>query len=194
MSSTPFLNFVNPSGRGRQFAGYELTSSLMEEDERELDNSANNHENSSGSGAFNAGFNDIPMHTSTTGDHRRVAFGTTPEREITETEHGSSDEEVPHSLIIETSPAAKRRARQPRTSRTRSSHKTSVLPIAHPVASQRLDQDESDDDVPLLGTTPKAKGRGLDAYQQAMWRWTNVYNLDEYLQEVGIYILHKPLS
>ncbi|KIM30981.1 hypothetical protein M408DRAFT_327891 [Serendipita vermifera MAFF 305830] len=36
------------------------------------------------------------------------------------------------------------------------------------------------------GTQDTSK-RGLDEYQQALWRWVNVYNLDEYLQEIYYY-------
>lgn len=152
----------------------------------------------------------------------------------------ASDNEVPHSFMVETSPAAARRrqlekfskAQNPRRSSQRSSsqrrHSTDhgpILPTTHPVpASTRIphpddiseeeEEDLNEDDAPLLRANnrspalyssrslpKKRKGKarareerpqsaasrnGLDDYQQALWRWVNVYNLDEFLQEVSL--------
>lgn len=152
----------------------------------------------------------------------------------------ASDNEVPHSFMIETSPAAARRRQLEKVSRTQNGRRPSqrsssqrkritghgpILPVSHPVhtstrithaegISEEEEQDlnEDEDDAPLLGANNrspalysstslprKRKGKarargerpqsassrnGLDDYQQALWRWVNVYNLDEFLQEV----------
>jgi autophagy-related protein 9 len=160
------------------------------------------------------------------------------------TDHASeaSDEEVPHSFMVETSPAARRKALLPQARGQRrvatGSHGTRsdgqqkrasaglsasgtgpLLPTTHPIPTriphpddiEEEDENDFDQDyVPLLRASKtsnsasrrrKGKGRakmtqdpadrrpdamktGLDEYQQALWRWVNVYNLDEYLQEV----------
>jgi autophagy-related protein 9 len=86
--------------------------------------------------------------------------------------------------------------------------------IPHPDDIEEEDENDYEQDydhnAPLLGasktsnsTSRRRKGKGkakvtqdsadrrsdalrtgLDEYQQALWRWVNVYNLDEYLQEV----------
>lgn len=153
----------------------------------------------------------------------------------------ASDPEVPHSFMVETSPAARRKALLPHTrsqrrhpagsnttrsdsQRNRASAGTTtsasgpLLPTTYPIASRTPhpdnieEEDENEDydhNVPLLRTSnmststshrrkdkrkrrviqdtdssKDAAKRGLDEYQQALWRWVNVYNVDEYLQEV----------
>jgi autophagy-related protein 9 len=220
-----FLDTLNPIAKSRHnqlqnLHNFEQTSSLLEEDEN--------------ADSFHGDGQNIPMKASNTllspkgrnvailgadaGDNEHIG-GTHPTSE-------GSDEEVPQSFMIETSPAARRKATLPHTrdqrrgasqkaarKSKRSSSGVSLLPTTHPIHKSTHmphpddieEEEEEEDNVALLGasrgsTSRRRKGkgrasyfdsgnqdgsrRGLDEYQQALWRWVNVYNLDEYLQEV----------
>jgi len=223
-----FLDTLNPISKSRHnqlqnLHNFEQTSSLLEEDEDADSLHGDGH--------------NIPMRASNTllsPKSRRIA---TLEADVSGNEHSAgtapnsegSDEEVPQSFMIETSPATRRKVSLPGTRDQRrgasqkairrgkrSSGSGPLLPTTHPVhLSTRIphpddieeEEEDEDNNTPLLGTSRTAgssskrrKGkeraslygsgkqdvskRGLDEYQQALWRWVNVYNLDEYLQEV----------
>lgn len=246
--SSGFLNTLNPIARSRNnqlqnLHGFEQTSSLLEEDEDP-----------------NNGY-DIPLQASNTlkspkntarpVDAANLDAGLLQEEHDNSggTDHASeaSDEEVPHSFMVETSPTARRKALLPQArsqrraaagslgTRSNSQRKRAsaglagsstgpLLPTTHPISTRIPHPDdieeedendynqEYDHKAPLLGTSrssdsasrrrkgkgrvrvaqdsasrgPDAARRGLDEYQQALWRWVNVYNLDEYLQEVWL--------
>lgn len=104
--------------------------------------------------------------------------------------------------------------------RKRATGSSSILPTAHPIhLSTRVphpddieeEEEEEEPGASPLGASvmssasrhngkskPHAKkdsrdmhDAGLDEYQQALWRWVNVYNLDEYLQDVYDYYAHS---
>ncbi|KAG8875846.1 autophagy protein atg9 [Serendipita sp. 405] len=218
-----FLNNLNPIAKSRHsqlqtLHNHEQASSLLEEDE----NAEVDYEEQQG----------IPLSLSKRLISPRSKAIATLEIEESPNEHGAgleqaldaSDDEVPHSFMVETSPNARRRhpgqpSRNPRrTTRSRSQRNraiasASLLPTTHPIhVSTRIphpddieEEDEEDHTVPLLSSpmgsskgAAKGKGKpksgkgestraGLDEHQQALWRWVNVYNLDEYLQEVYYY-------
>lgn len=240
--SSGFLNTLNPIARSRNnhlqnIHAFDQSSSLVEDPN-------------------NNGY-DIPLQASDTlaspkggtrpADMANLEAGVAQDEHDNSggTDHASepSDEEVPHSFMVETSPAARRKALLPqarsqrrvatgsRGARSDSQQKRasagflasgtgSLLPTTHPISTriphpddiEEEDENDFDQDyAPLLGASKasnsasrrrKGKGKvkvtqdaadrrpdavrtGLDEYQQALWRWVNVYNLDEYLQEVS---------
>lgn len=46
-------------------------------------------------------------------------------------------------------------------------------------------------DEPDAGPVPSVRKAGLSEYNQALWAWANVVNLDEFLQEVYDYYKNK---
>jgi hypothetical protein len=129
----------------------------------------------------------IPLRPSVTQHGRRVAFGASLPRPH-RGDPNSSDDEVPQSLMIEATPSAKLKAhRTGQRARKTRTPKQPILPVANvPTSLRPADIDEGledHQDSPLLGASPKA-GPGLTPYERALWSWVNVYNLDEYLQEV----------
>jgi hypothetical protein len=129
----------------------------------------------------------IPLHPSTQHGGRRVAFGPSLPRPH-RGDLNSSDDEVPQSLMIEATPSAKLKAHRSgrRALKTRTP-KQPILPVANvSTPSRPSDLDEESDghqDSPLLRASQRA-APSLTAYEHALWSWVNVYNLDEYLQEV----------
>ncbi|KAG8834442.1 autophagy protein atg9 [Serendipita sp. 399] len=219
-----FLNNLNPIAKSRRsqlqtLHNYEQASSLLEEDE----NAENDYEEQQG----------IPLSSSKRlASPRSKAIATlevdqSPKEHRADVEQGldASDEEVPHSFMVETSPNSRRRSSgQPsrshrsRTTRSRSQRNravasSSLLPTTHPIhMSTRIphpddiEEEDEEEQNAALPSSPagsskganKGKGKprsrknettrgGLDEHQQALWRWVNVYNLDEYLQEVYHY-------
>ena len=129
----------------------------------------------------------IPLHPSVTQHGRRVAFGPSLPRPH-RGDLNSSDDEVPQSLMIEATPSAKLKAhRSGQRARKTRTPKQPILPVANVSTPSRADDlDEESDghqDSPLLSASQRA-APGLTAYERALWSWVNVYNLDEYLQEV----------
>jgi hypothetical protein len=129
----------------------------------------------------------IPLRPSVTQHGRRVVFGTSLARPH-RGDLNSSDDEVPQSLMIEATPSAKLKAhRSGQRARKTRAPKQPILPVANvstPPRPADLDEEsEGHQDSPLLGTSPKFVP-GLTSYERALWSWVNVYNLDEYLQEV----------
>jgi autophagy-related protein 9 len=218
-----FLDTLNPIAKSRHnqlqnLHNFEQTSSLLEEDED--------------ADSFHGDGQNIPMRASNallSPKSRNIATLDADARgkEALSASEGS-DEEVPQSFMIETSPATRRKAASPhiRDQRRGPSQKAirrgkrsaggaTLLPTTHPIHKSThiphpgdIEEEEEDgDNVAPLGPPRvpasrrrKGKGRagysdngkqdaskrGLDEYQQALWRWVNVYNLDEYLQEVCI--------
>lgn len=170
--SRPFLSMLNPAGR---YAGYTQAASLLEEDEE-----GEEQQQSGNSDIFRS--------------NRRVSWEQGSQMtSLRRNDNASSDEdEVPQSLMFETSPS-KSKGKQPATAFSQNSkpqHSSSILPTTHPVQilmppkPSDLNQPEAPDIPPP--ETPKVM-RGLDAYERALWDWVNVYNLDNYLQEVYAY-------
>ena len=129
----------------------------------------------------------IPLRPSVTQHARRVAFGSNLPRPH-RGDLNSSDDEVPQSLMIEATPSAKLKAhRSGQRARKTRAPKPPILPVANistPPNPVDLDEEsEGHQDSPLLGASRRAAA-GLTAYERALWSWVNVYNLDEYLQEV----------
>lgn len=219
-----FLDTLNPIAKSRYnqlqiLHNYEQSSSLLEEDED--------------ADSFHGDGHNIPMRASNallSPRSRNIATLEADEHPgSTNLGSEASDEEVPQSFMIETSPSARRKASLPQTRRSASQRAARkgkrvsggepLLPTHHPIhKSTRIphpddieEEEEEEDDgsggAPLLGASrgsnsrrrkgkqrvgPSDSGRqdnskrGLDEYQQALWRWVNVYNLDEYLQEVRL--------
>ena len=163
--SRPFLAMLNPTSR---YQGYTQAASLLEEDEEE------------------EGQRDSTSN-------RRVSWdeGSQMNTLRRNEDRSSDDDEVPQSLMFETTPT-KTKGKQPFTTSSRPARPArtpdSILPTVHPI--QMLPPKPSDliqpPPVDLPKETPKAM-RGLDAYERALWNWVNVYNLDSYLQEVYTY-------
>ena len=129
----------------------------------------------------------IPLRPSVTQHARRVAFGASLPRPH-RGDLNSSDDEVPQSLMIEATPSAKLKAhRSGQRARKTRTPKQPILPVANastpPTPADLDEESEGNQDSPLLGAGPKATP-GLTSYERALWSWVNVYNLDEYLQEV----------
>ena len=126
----------------------------------------------------------IPLRPSVTQHGRRVAFGASLPRPH-RGDLNSSDDEVPQSLMIEATPSAKLQAH--RSGQRARKTKRPILPVANvstPPRPVELDEEsEGSQDSPLLGTG-RRPAPGLTAHDHALWSWVNVYNLDEYLQEV----------
>ena len=161
-SSRPFLNLLNPIGRNYQ-RGYLPVNSVQERDEDDDES-------------------DDSRQPAT--QQRRVSLGASSSRTARRdyNDEDSSDGEVPRSFMVEagpTSPAV--RAPPPKRAATRHPTNAPLLPVTNPRATQsphaRSPQSPS-------APTPKRMGQ-LDAREQALWEWLNVYNLDAYLQEVG---------
>jgi len=129
----------------------------------------------------------IPLHPSVTQHGRRVAFGPSLPRPH-RGDLNSSDDEVPQSLMIEATPSAKLKAHRSgqRVRKTRTP-KQPILPVANISTPSRPtefeEESEGNQDSPLLSASRRA-APGLTSYERALWSWVNVYNLDEYLQEV----------
>jgi autophagy-related protein 9 len=217
-NSSGFLNALNPIQRPnnhlQRIHNFQQTSSLLEEDEE-----------------YHSGHDDaqgIPLQASTnmTSPKSRVPAilkaDASPRAEMDGASE-ASDEEIPHSFMVETNTSTRKKSSgsQKRAHRTVTSQRSgnqskrtlsgsSILPTTHPIRTVNRfphpddieEEDEDDHNAALLGTSNisghsskrrKGKGttrgqsdakKGLDEYQQALWRWVNVYNLDEYLQEV----------
>lgn len=139
----------------------------------------------------------VPLRPSVTQHGRRVAFGASLPR-LHRGDLNSSDDEVPQSLMIEATPSAKLKAHRSgqRAGKTRIP-KQPILPVANVSTPPRpADLDEDSDghqDSPLLGASRKAVP-DLTSYERALWNWVNVYNLDEYLQEVCHRLQHNVLQ
>ncbi|PVF99063.1 APG9-domain-containing protein [Serendipita vermifera] len=220
-NSSGFLNALNPIQRPnnhlQRIHNFQQTSSLLEEDEEYH----SNDDDSQG----------IPLQASTnlassrSGVPAILKADASPRAEIDGASE-ASDEEIPHSFMVETSPSTRKKSlsSQKRAHRSATGQRSgnqskrnlggsSILPTTHPIrALNRFphpddieEEDEDDHNVALLRASNvsshsskrrKGKGaargqndakKGLDEYQQALWRWVNVYNLDEYLQEIYYY-------
>lgn len=130
----------------------------------------------------------IPLRPSVTQHgRRRVAFGPSLPRPY-RGDLNSSDDEVPQSLMIEATPSAKLKAHRSgqRALKTRNP-KQPILPVANvptpSIPADIDDESEGHQDSPLLSASQRA-APSLTSYERALWSWVNVYNLDEYLQEV----------
>ena len=129
----------------------------------------------------------IPLRPSVTQHGRRVVFGASLPRPH-RGDLNSSDDEVPQSLMIEATPSEKLKAhRSGQRARKMRTPKQPILPVANvstPPRPAALDEEsEGSQDSPLLGTG-RRPAPGLTPYEHTLWSWVNVYNLDEYLQEV----------
>ncbi|CAG8711261.1 10123_t:CDS:2, partial [Acaulospora colombiana] len=163
-------------------------SSLLEEDEEYH----SNNEDSQG----------IPLHTSTNLASSKsrapsiLRADASPSAEMDGASE-ASDEEIPHSFMVETSPSTRKKS----SSSQKRAHRSAIgQRFPHPDDIE--EEDEDDQNAALLRASnvsshpsKRRKGKetargqndskkGLDEYQQALWRWVNVYNLDEYLQEI----------
>ncbi|KIL69852.1 hypothetical protein M378DRAFT_184229 [Amanita muscaria Koide BX008] len=207
-TSRPFLNMLNPMGRS--YHGYTQASQtpLEEEDEgrnsSEEDLEVGTSQGTVGQGKVSwdaAGQNSSTLRPNIQGER------------IQEEE---SDDEVPQSLMIEAPPhkavattatKGKGKAKLNRASSraqplfTASASGRSLPPLlpthTKPVGVAtplRPSEMNIDDGHPALQHDhhsrseyrPKPTG-SLDAYEQALWNWVNVYNLDGFLQEVYWY-------
>jgi len=225
-----FLDALKPAAKPRhdqlqRLRNFEQSSSLLNEEEEE------------DAGSFHDDEQGIPMRPSSALLSPRAKSNAALQADTTgngtHPASDGSDEEVPQSFMIETSPAARRKHTLPHTRDQRrsasqkairrgkrSSGGGPLLPTTHPVHKSfhmphpddiEEEEEEEDNDTPLLSAPRdsssrrrKRKGysdsgnqdtsrRGLDDYQQALWRWVNVYNLDEYLQEVGMVLRAREL-
>lgn len=129
----------------------------------------------------------IPLQASVTQHGRRVAFGPSLPRPH-RGDLNSSDDEVPQSLMIEATPSAKLKShRSGQRARKTRTPKQPILPVANVSTPSRPDdldeESEGHQDSPLLSASQRP-APGLTDYERALWSWVNVFNLDEYLQEV----------
>jgi autophagy-related protein 9 len=103
------------------------------------------------------------------------------------------DDEVPASLLLEGTDRRRRR-------KSRGSRNESAIPASGPQtrttraqwqatqAQQRLHHDlESAPVPPTVSRRAGAVARPLDARERALWMWTNMDNIDEFLSRVYIY-------
>ncbi|KAH9852710.1 APG9-domain-containing protein [Lenzites betulinus] len=202
-SSRPFLNMLNPMGR--TYLGYmQANQSVLEEEEEEDVE------------------NDIELGRSKRSPKshgkRRISWGgdasemnvLRPNNRQADPKEGdqSSDDEVPHDVMIETSAPAQRRSSFPpksakgkeRESRTQpllSSRRSSKpilptsitdTPVSIPPRPSEINPDPAPESESEPLHEPHAKRmRGLDEHERALWNWVNVYNLDAFLQEAYYY-------
>lgn len=141
----PFLSMLNPMGRS--YAGYRHPEDVVEEEEEETEAE-----------------DGISMTATQLNIHRQNSIDTVLE-----------DDEVPASLMVETSDRPKRRLSSQRFPEFNAPPRPSELiqPSLPP---------------PAVAPTPAKTMRGMDDYERALWNWFNVYNLDAFLQEVSPFI------
>ena len=184
-----FLNMLNPMS-GRNYQGYmQANQSVLEEDEDEQENELDDA----------SPFRSNRDRSSTLGESSRMTTFSPgrPEAPLPEPKDESSDDEVPQSMMIETSPHARRlsiaRQSKGKGKAARHPHRTSnagpILPITND--DLNLPPRPSEVDTPTIEqaqsqTSPK-RNIGLDAYERALWNWVNVYDLDVFLQDVYRY-------
>lgn len=193
-----FLNMLNPM-MGRTYQGYlQANQSVLEEEEDEYENEERQLDN------------EIPYRDKSPfgeSTDRRVSWGESsrmnvlhhkPQNEIRSESRESSDDEVPQSFMIETSPQT-RLSSTPRRSKgkgkeskrsKKSSSKQPILPISNNdtlrLPPRPSDIEPSPDNDPRPETMRKPM-RSLDAYERALWNWVNVYDLDIFLQDAYRY-------
>lgn len=170
-ASRPFLGLLNPMGR--HYQGYSQAASLLEEDE-DKETQATHRGSILPSSST--------RHVSWNADSRLNVMKHNDDR-------SSDDDEVPQSLLFETSapPKTRRGSRNSRTSQP-SRPSSSVLPTTHPISMPPKPSDLNPPPITEVHPVdPPKPMRGLDAYERALWNWVNVYNLDLYLQEVYSY-------
>ncbi|KAK7037990.1 autophagy-related protein 9 [Favolaschia claudopus] len=214
-SSRPFLNMLNPMAR--QYQGYTQANQSLPEEEDESrssgDEEANAEAGRSRNTLFQSTAQDIPLSRSRTHAHH-VSWDAPPpalhpniQQEDALHERQSSDDEVPQSFMIEA--ASKKSSKKGKSKSNSDSGRGRSQPL-HSVAGRKLPPV-----LPTHATPPQRPGlsptnsrdanrpgsrnssnghdrsakpmRGLDAYERALWKWVNVYNLDAFLQEVYYY-------
>jgi autophagy-related protein 9 len=203
--SRPFLNLLNPLNNN--YAGYSAAnqSVLEEEGEDDEDQDAIRMQQS-----YTAAQDDVEAQMSASARLTRTAphLGASVlrpniHREDKLHDESESDDEVPQSFMIE-SPAARpppprpseHKARQvPTPNQRRAPPLTPPIPpgISAPPRPSEINIDEQRLPEPVSQSTPPKQMRGLDAYERALWKWVNVYNLDSFLQEVYFYYEGKGL-
>ncbi|KAI0032191.1 autophagy protein Apg9-domain-containing protein [Vararia minispora EC-137] len=199
--SRPFLNLLNPLGNN--YAGYSTAnqSVLEEEAEDDDDQGAIRMQRS-----HTAHDDDIDVEAQTSASTRpprpshlgASVLRPNIHREDRMHEESESDDEVPQSFMIE-SPArppssrlSKGKARQ--TLRPASQNGLSIpTGISVPPRPSEINIDDQRLPEPVSQQTQRRQMRGLDAYERALWKWVNVYNLDSFLQEVYFYYEGKGL-
>lgn len=165
----------------------QANQSVLEEDENEQENELDD----------TSPFRSNRDRSSTLGESSRMATFSPGRSDVsnTHTKDDSSDDEVPQSMMIETSPHARRlsNARQSKGKATRHRPRTSNVGPILPITSDDLNLPPRPSEVDTP-TTEQAQSQasqkrniGLDAYERALWNWVNVYDLDVFLQDVYRY-------
>ncbi|KAI0780544.1 APG9-domain-containing protein [Trametes elegans] len=205
---------INPMGRTYQ--GYmQANQSVVEEEEEEEAENQNGDLESGGQPSRSS----VLRNTTKSHGKRRVSWGgdasemnvLRPNIRQADPKEGdeSSDDEVPHDVMIEAtaptprrppspqrSASAKGKEREARKQPLLSARKTSkpILPSNTsdtPVSIPPRPSEISTDPPPQLSEPlhePRVKHmRGLDEHERALWNWVNVYNLDAFLQEAYYY-------
>ena len=221
-TSRPFLNMLNPLGRN--YRGYERAHEdvVEEEDEENGSDNGGNDDPGEGIGGGTRGWlqaNAAPNAS----DANRIRMGNlraqTPDNVVRDPDEDDEDDgEVPQSFMIEAHRGSTSAKPRPPSGDIKASHLASpnrllsrgVLKRAAKATFSDMKgfnmpprpsdlQSPGDFALPAPNTTSSssATGRktGLDAYERALWNWVNVYNLDAFLQEVGIFcIILVPLN
>ncbi len=218
-SSRPFLNMLNPLGRNYRGYERAREDVVEEEDEgNETDNGGHDdlggRIDRGTRGWLQA--NATPSATDASLIHMGNLRTQTPDNVVRDPDEDDEDDgEVPQSFMIEAhrgSTSTKPLQSRTPAGDTKDDHLISptrllsrgVLKRAAKATFSDMKgfsmpprpsdlQSPGDFALPAPNTTsiPSATGRktGLDAYEKALWNWVNVYNLDAFLQEVGVLVL-----
>ncbi|KAL5529329.1 hypothetical protein ACEPAG_5314 [Sanghuangporus baumii] len=189
-----FLNMLNPMS-GRNYQGYLRANQSVLEEEDEHDDALEDAKS--------------PFKSTSDG---RVFWGESSQMNVIQRDASGhkqasqddySDDEVPQSFMIETTPQTRRqhaprppkdKGKQPLRSASKGSRP--LLPVSNddnlhlPPRPSEIDPPPTDQSQVQ---TPRKQMRGLDAYERALWNWINVYDLDVFLQDVYRYYVGKGL-
>lgn len=184
--SRPFLNLINPMGHGHNYAGYTVANqSVLEEEAEEED--AEDDEMPPGSVRLQRSLHEHDVEAQQTSKPLNASVfrpNVLKEDRMHETDGGDSDDEVPQSFMIE-SPAPRHRPKKSK-GKARAPPPPVAPPVSVPPRPSELEPEYNHHDLPDP-VTAHQRLPGLDAKEQALWQWVNVYNLDAFLQEVYLY-------
>lgn len=186
---------LNPM-MGRTYTGYlRADQSVLEEEEDELEDNANGGDAVAGNYPFTRG-GTTDRHVNWGESSRMNVIRQGSQREPTQKQDDSSDDEVPQSFMIEAAPGTRQvpsRKGKGKDNSKRSSRSSSKRPMLPVTVDDTLKLPPRPIDLePTTSTSTqpemaRKQMRGLDAYERALWNWVNVYDLDVFLQDVYRY-------
>ncbi|VDC03011.1 unnamed protein product [Peniophora sp. CBMAI 1063] len=186
--SRPFLNLINPMGHGHNYAGYTAANQSVLEEEAEEEEE--DDEMPPGSVRLERSRHERDVEAQQAPKALSASVfrpNVLKDDRLHDTDDGDSDGEVPQSFMIE-SPALRHKSIKSKgKARARPPPPPPVAPrVSVPPRPSELEPEYTPHDLPDPVTAPQ-RLPGLDAKEQALWQWVNVYNLDAFLQEVYLY-------